>query len=318
MSDSIAAPGDRAVVTIGVFDGVHLGHQALIERTRKAASRDGAVATVVTFDPPPVALFAPPREPFQITPRREKTALMAELGIERALILPFTERLAAKQAREFLETVLLSELKLTGVIVGHDFSFGADREGDARLLESLGSELGFWVEIEPPVERAGARISSTRIRQHLRRGEVLLASELLGRRFTVEGQVVPGQGMGGRLLVPTANLEVEVDQMLPAPGVYIVEATTTATGGSFAGVANVGLAPTVGAGSERLVEVHLLGYHGDLVGENLRVAFADWLREAKRFPDLTSLRRAIEDDIQVAKRRFAGGLQNRLVSHTAM
>jgi riboflavin kinase/FMN adenylyltransferase len=294
--------GKRVVTAIGVFDGIHLGHQVLIERTMQAARGAGADAAVVTFDPPPVAFFAPPDEPFQITPRREKTALLEALGIERVWVLPFTAELAAHTARQFVTRILQTEVDLAGVVIGHDFSFGAHREGSARMMRALGSELGFSVEVVDPVEVAGRRVSSTRIRTCIRCGAVEQAARLLGRLMSVTGRVGAGTGIGGDRLVPTANLEVPPDQLLPPRGVYAV--VVEAEGERFAGVANLGAAPTLGTGHARLLEVHLLDYRGDLRGKELRVGFAEWLRETRRFADLERLRGAIEADIRAVRKRL--------------
>lgn len=300
----------RVVAAIGVFDGIHLGHQVLLKRVRESAAREGVLTGAITFDPPPLALLARCSEPFQVTPPREKLGLLAEMGIQRLLLLRFTRQLAALPPRRFLENILLHEFDLTGIVIGHDFRFGARREGDVRLLRSVGTERGFWVEEVAAVEEAGERVSSTRLREYIRLGRVSKAARLLGRVLTVEGEVVAGSGVGGRLLMPTANLEVEPSQLLPAVGVYVIEAQVG--GARFAGVANVGPAPTLGTGHDRLIEVHLLDYEGNLRGRRIRVGFLEWLREGKRFPNLQSLRAAIGADIDAARRRLAPGLDNRL------
>jgi len=293
---------ERAIVAIGVFDGVHLGHQVLLRRVRHEADRQGCRAGVVTFDPPPYGLLSGDPAPLEITPLQEKSALLTELGIDRVLVLPFTRQLAGLPPQRFVDEVLLGAFNLVGVVIGHDFRFGLNRSGDGGLLRALGAARGFSVEIVAPVELGGSRISSTRLRHCIANGRVEEAAELTGRLLAIEGQVGRGQGLGARALVPTANLQVDPRQLLPGPGVYAVEVLTRQAW--FAGVANVGRSPTLGTGHDRLVEVHLLDFQGDLHGARLRVGFVAWLRGEKTFPDLAALRAAIAADIQVARERL--------------
>ncbi|MCK4304850.1 MAG: riboflavin biosynthesis protein RibF [Candidatus Eisenbacteria sp.] len=302
----------RMVAAIGGFDGVHLGHQALLRRVTQAAAREGALPGVVTFDPLPLQVLTPEDESLLLTLSREKTSLLAEFGIQRILLLQFTRQMAALSAREFLKQVVLRELDPVSLVVGHDFRFGADRQGDVAMLRSAGCDLGFRVEEVAAVCQGGMRISSTSIREQIRQGRVSEATRLLGHALVVEGRVVPGRGIGGRCLVPTANMEVDSDQLLPAPGVYLVEAEIDE--GRFTGVVNRGQAPTLGTGHDRLTEVHLLDYQGDLLGRTIRISFLEWLREARRFPDLASLKRAIQGDLLAARHRFGHGFENHLVS----
>lgn len=292
------------VAALGVFDGVHLGHQLLLDRVSRGAEREGALRGVVTFDPPPaIVLSSKPLGAIEITPWPEKRDILAALGVERLLLLRFTREFARLSAEGFLKDVLLAELPLAGVVVGHDFTFGAGRRGDPALLERYGRDHGFWVEVISPVVREGARVSSTRIRTFLRAGRVREAAALMGRPLAFEGLVGPGQGVGSRELVPTANLEISAAQLLPAPGVYRVWADLPG-GDRRRAVANVGPVPTLGTGHARLVEVHILDYRGDLRDQTLRVGFLDWIREERTFPDLASLREAIEEDIRGARAQF--------------
>ncbi len=309
-------PNQRVVAAIGVFDGLHKGHQELFRRARAGALRVGGLSAAVTFDPPPYAVLSDDPDPLQITPMREKTALLTQLGLDRLLVLPFDRRFAALAPRAFVEQVLLGAFDLAGVVVGHDFRFGARREGDVPYLRALGERHGFWVDEVSPVVVDGRRVSSTLVREAIQQGRVAEATALMGRPFEVEGRVVRGHGIGGRLLVPTANLELEPQQLVPAPGVYLVRVQTP--GARLPGVANVGPAPTVGTGHDRLIEVHLLDFSADLRDQSLRVAFEAWLREEKRFADLDSLREAIAQDIRAARRRLHGGEDNQLARARAM
>ncbi len=295
----------RAVAALGVFDGVHRGHQALIDRVRVGARREAADPVVVTFDPPPARLFSTePLGAFEITPCREKVRLLRALGVVRVLVLPFTRELASRTARGFVEDVLLREFDLAGVVVGHDFGFGANRQGNPELLRILGRRLGFWVEVVAPVTLRGERVSSTRIRALLRAGRVREAAARLGRELSIAGRVGSGQGLGKRELVPTANLDIDPDQILPAAGVYRVWARL-GDHPRWPGVANVGPVPTLGTGHDRLVEVHIFDFDNDLHGQDLQVEFIDWMRAEQRFPDLESLRTAISEDLRRARKQFA-------------
>ncbi len=292
------------VAALGVFDGVHLGHQMLLDHVSRGAQREGALRGVVTFDPPPAIVLSPePLGAIEITPWPEKHDILEEIGIERLLLLRFTREFASLSAEAFLKDILLAQLPLAGVVVGHDFSFGAGRRGDPAMLERTGREHGFWVEVIPPVVHAGARVSSTQIRDHLRAGQVREAAALMGRPLAFGGVVGAGQGLGSRELVPTANLEISAAQLLPAPGVYRVWAEVPG-GDRRRAVANVGPVPTLGTGHARLVEVHILDYEGELRGKVLRVGFLDRIREERTFPDLATLRAAIEDDIRGARAQF--------------
>lgn len=290
---------ERVVATIGVFDGVHLGHQALIAEVLAGAAREGALAKVVTFDPPPNEILNGAGQPAQITTLEEKRNLIADLGIERLLLLPFTPEFAALEARAFLEEALLQEIDLAGLVVGDDFRFGAGCRGDIELIREVGRERGFWVTGVATVTRGGQRVSSTRIRRELRRGRVAEAAQLLGRPFGLTGRVVSGRGLGRRELVPTANLAVAPEQLLPAAGVYGV--TLECDGASHLGVANVGPSPTLEEGHARLIEVHVLDFEGDLRDASVYINFKQWFRASRRFADLASLRRAIDRDIARAR-----------------
>ncbi len=303
---------ERLVVAIGVFDGVHMGHQALLRRTVEAAGREGAIAGVVTFDPPPLAVIEKGRDPFQITLLQKKKCLLMEIGIERMLLLAVSEKFLALSAEDFIEQILLEEISPAGVVVGHDFSFGAGGEGTVDLLKRAGEKTGFWVDVLAPITADGQRISSTRIRHEIQSGHLNEVSYLLGRCHTVSGRVVSGKGLGTRELVPTANLEVDPAQLLPHSGVYAV--SSQIDGRNVAGVANVGSAPTLGDSHDRLIEAHWLDYQGDLRGYELEIAFDGWLRSQICFKDLKELRHAIESDIEGVRQKQYLNPDNHLAS----
>jgi len=301
------------VATIGVFDGVHIGHQALLSRLRALAGEEGAEAVVITFDPPPHAVLHPEAPPFQITPLPEKERLLYAAGAERVLVLPFTREFAALEPARFLDRVTEGEEPVRGFVVGADFRFGVGARGDVALLRQMGRERGFRVEEVSDIRLDGTRISSTLIRDHLRCGTVREAGRLLGRPVELEGRVVAGKGVGHRKLFPTANLDVNPDQLLPAAGVYAVAVVHPR--GGCPGAANVGCAPTLGTGHERLIEVHLLDFDGELQGSRLRIRFREWLRPQERFADLTALRKAIEGDIARVRQTIKTGPDRHLASN---
>ncbi len=273
---------------------------------------------MVTFDPPPAKVFA--REllgAIEITPAPEKTRILRACGIEHVRILPFTLEFARLSAETFVREVLLADFDLAGAVVGHDFSFGAGRQGDPSTLTAFGREFGFWVEIVPAVTLEGARISSSRIRELLREGDVRAAATMMGRELAFRGCVVRGEGRGVREFVPTANLSISPEQLLPAPGVYRVWAEPPGKG-RLPGVASVGPVPTLGTGHDRLVEVHILNVDIDLRDQALRVGFVEWLRPVKTFPNAGALREAILADVEEARKRFANEGYKPLATDTSL
>ena len=299
-------------VTIGNFDGVHLGHQALIRRTVARASEAGLPAVAITFDPHPLRVIkgldgqdAPP----QIISLEHKLECFAALGINLALVMPFTLETAARSPEDFARTILADCLHTRTLVVGYDYALGKSRRGDAALLAELGREHGFTVEQLPALHLHGDIVSSTRIRELLHRGEVAHAAQLLGRPHSVEGRVVWGRSRGGSLLgFPTANLGMDEDLLLPAGGVYAVLAElapkrqsllgvwTGSSGSYLKGAANVGSNPTFGDEPLR-VETHLLDFHADIYDFFFRVYFIERLRDERKFNGASELMEQIRRDI---------------------
>jgi riboflavin kinase/FMN adenylyltransferase len=304
--------GRHAVATVGVFDGVHRGHQVLLAQVRGAADRSGAEAVAITFDPPPGEVLAPSPEPSQLTPRESKRALLALAGMDRVELVAFTLAFARLAPEEFIERTLLRLLDLEGLVVGYDFHFGAGGAGNTALLRASGRKRGFWVEEIAAVLDGGEPISSTRIRDQVRAGSVAEAGRLLGRPFTLDGRVAHGRGLGGHALVPTANLALDPHQLFPADGVYVAQVPFS--GRLVDGVASVGTSPTLGPGGERLVEVHLIDFEGDLYDRELSLQLLDRIREQIRFEGLTELAAAIRGDIQRAREWRARHGENRLAA----
>jgi riboflavin kinase/FMN adenylyltransferase len=298
-----ASPNQKrppAVVTIGVFDGIHLGHQLLVERVRTDAGRNGALGVVITFSRHPLAVLDPRRCPLSLTTIRERTGLLESMGLDRVHVIDFTSEIANTSARSFVEQMILSRYRLIELVVGPDFAMGRDRHGDRGMLTRLGSELGFQLEQVPAVPLMGAPVSSSRIRTVLGDGEVALAARLLGRPYEVRGVVVTGEGRGHGLGFPTANVEVAPEKLLPKHGVYAVRCQGGGIGAGHPAVANIGTAPTFG-GTVRRLEVHVLDWSGQLVGHELEVAFEEHLRDERQFPSAASLKAQIEADADRAK-----------------
>lgn len=299
--ESLVPVGLKApAVTVGNFDGVHLGHRALVEAVVAEARSTGGEAVALTFDPHPSRVLAPERAPATLMTIGQRAEVLGALGLDRLAVLPFTRELSHEPPDAFARRVLVEALGARAVVVGFNFRFGRGRAGDAAALEACGRRLGFSVKALPPVLHEGAPVSSSRVREALGRGAVEAARALLGRRYFVDGAVVQGLGRGRGLGIPTANLD-PLNEILPGGGVY---ACLCRIGGDAArrpGVVNVGRRPTFGGGAV-LLEAHLLDFDGDLYGRTLRVEFEARLRDEERFPDAAALLRRIRDDIEAARR----------------
>jgi riboflavin kinase/FMN adenylyltransferase len=291
------------VVTVGNFDGVHRGHQALVKAAVEGAQETNGISAVLSFDPHPSHVLSPDRAPEALVTVDQKEELLARLGVDRLVLLPFTVELSRRTPADFAETVLGRALGARRVVVGTNFRFGRGRSGDVALLKRLGSELGFDVVAVEPVFHEGAPISSTRIREALARGAVGGARELLGRPFFVDGDVVHGDGRGRTIGVPTANLALR-NETLPRPGVYAATCRILPSGGPRAAVVNLGRRPTFGGG-ETTLEAHLLDFDRDLYGASLRVEFRERLRDEQRFDGPEALVRQIREDVEAARRALA-------------
>lgn len=288
-----------AWITIGGFDGLHRGHQALIARVRERARQAGVAAVVVTFSPAPAVFFGH-RPPRYLTPLPEKLALMEALGVDAVLVLPFNQELADTPARVFVEE-LHNYLKFQGLVTGPDFALGRHRKGTLERLRAWGKELGYRLEILPPITWRGHRISASSIRQRLEQGDVTSAAHCLGRWYTLQGRVQPGQGRGNQVGFPTANVHPPVDKWLPALGVYAGWARWEGERQWYPAVANLGYRPTFGELSAPLLEVHVLEFSGDLYQQQLTFALVHRLRGERRFPSVHALREQIARDIAHAQ-----------------
>jgi riboflavin kinase/FMN adenylyltransferase len=288
-------------LAIGVFDGVHLGHRAVLERALSERRARGGSAVAVTFDPHPTRILRPERAPHLLTSTLHKLRLIRAIGIEHVLILPFTREFADTSPAQFIRT-LASSCELREICVGHEWCFGKDRAGNLALMAELGEQLGFDGVGVPAVTIDGEAVSSTVIRRSIESGDLVKAARFLGRPYAILGTVVRGQQLGRKLGFPTANLAAHNEQF-PPNGVYEVWAQWIETSDRrWKGVANIGVRPTLenGAG-ERLLEVHLLDFEGDLYGQDLEVTFVRFLRAEQKFSSLDALREQIGKDVVSAR-----------------
>ncbi len=290
------------VLTLGNFDGVHRGHQAILGRVASEARRLGGEAVALTFTPHPVAVLRPDRAPPLLTSLRHRIGLIADSGIEVLLLQRFTPAFAQLSPEAFVERFVVARMGARKVVVGHRVSFGHERRGDAAVLAVMGERLGFAVEVIGPVGADGHEVSSSACRRAIAAGEMRLAATLLGRPHRLGGRVVRGQGRGASIGFPTANLRVR-EGMYPPDGVYAVFADTGY--GLCDGIANIGHAPTFGDGTPRTLEVHLFDFDGDLYGRRCDVWFVERLRGEIRFPSAEALVAQIRSDATGARSLLA-------------
>lgn len=296
----------HSVIAIGSFDGIHRGHQEVIGKAGRLAHELGAPQAVLTFEPHPRSFFAPNAPPFRLTPFRTRAQLIEALGVDLLVVLHFDEALSRMSAEDFAAKVLGDGLCVRHVVVGDNFRFGHGRKGDADLLRRAGRQYGFDVSVIARIRGPGGDpYSSTLIRQYLQQGNPTRAALLLGRYFEMEGRVQKGQALGRTLGYPTANIELG-DVLLPAFGVYAVRAAID-RGGEIrwhAGVANLGVRPTVGA-SAPLLEVHLFDFDEEIYGLHMRVALVDFQRPEVKFDSLEDMRVQMREDERRARMTLA-------------
>jgi riboflavin kinase/FMN adenylyltransferase len=290
-----------AVLTLGVFDGLHLGHQLILSRVVERARAVGAVPTVVTFDPHPRAVLHPESAPPLLQTFDQKVEAFSLLGVEQAIVVRFTREFAGVRAEEFLKDVVHERLQAKEVYLGRGFAFGRGREGDIELLRRVSGELGFFADEVPEVRLRGQRISSSRIRELLAAGRVNLARRMLGRPYGVEGRVVRGNERGRTIGFPTANLRPD-NRVIPRAGVYV---TATLIDGAWRrSVTNVGVRPTFEKEAEPSIETYVMDWGGDLYGDVVRVRFLHRLRDERRFSSVEELKRQIDADAARARKYF--------------
>jgi len=300
-----ARPAAPVALTIGNFDGVHLGHRAMVGLLIDAARKRQLAPCVMTFEPHPREFFAPDRAPTRLTSLREKLELLDELGVEQVHVRRFDYNFARVSAEEFIEQVLVTGLNVRWVLVGDDFRFGARRHGDVAMLREALGRNGVEVAQMQTVLLDGIRVSSTAVRERLARGDLHGAAQLLGRPYSISGRVVEGEQLGKRLGFPTANLQMKHNRP-PLSGIFVVEVLGLDQR-PLEGVASLGVRPTVKEGGAPVLEVHLLDFTRDIYGEHLQVRFLHKLRDEKKFADLETLKRHIATDVDDARRFFRRG-----------
>jgi riboflavin kinase/FMN adenylyltransferase len=292
-------------VTIGSFDGVHLGHQAVIRRLVEGAHGEGLPAVAITFFPHPSKVLRGNGSPFYLSTPEERAEILAGLGVDLTITLTFDKEMASFSADQFMG-LLTSHLGLKRLLVGHDFALGRGREGNFEVLEKLGLQYHYEIEGLSPLTVNGELVSSSRIRELLAQGNVALAAAYLGRWYAVQGSVVPGDGRGRTIGIPTANLDVWHERLLPANGVYATFARLN--GVNYPSVTNIGVRPTFEAQAPApRVETHVLDFQQDLYGANLRLDFVQFLRSEQRFPSIQELIDQIQTDIHYAREVLSDG-----------
>lgn len=286
----------NTIATVGTFDGVHLGHQAILKELSQKAKKENSESLLMTFDPPPPVFFHTTNS--LLSTREEKIELLQVHGLGNLLILTFSDKIAQMEPEDFIQTVLVGRLEVKEVVIGKTHRFGRKKSGDFKLLQEFGSKSGFSVDVLSPVVYKQISISSSRIRAALAKGDIDEVESMLGRNYSFTGKVIKGVGRGKRLEHPTANLEVERLKLLPANGVYAVKVELT--DGRFPAVMNIGTRPTFDH-SDRNVEVHLLDFNRMIYGESLKIHCIKRLRDEKVFTSEKFLKSQMERDLKTTK-----------------
>jgi riboflavin kinase/FMN adenylyltransferase len=297
-----ASPKRASALAVGNFDGLHLGHQAILRATVERALETNSVSTALTFDPPPLKVLRPESAPPRISSNTQRIEWCSIMGLEAAVVMPFTVELSRLAPEDFVEQILVGELRVGTILVGENFRFGHRQSGNVKLLRELGERLGFEVVIVPPVIYRGEIVSSTIIRREIADGDVSNAGRLLGRPFVLTGEIVSGTGTGSKFTFPTLNLVPE-QELLPARGVYITRTCFPGDSRSHRSVTNIGMRPTFN-GDALTVETHLLDFSGEIPAKRMEVRFWKRLRPEKKFSGPAELREQIALDIQGANRFF--------------
>ena len=290
------ALGDPVALTIGNFDGVHVGHQALLARVRERSRRLALTAAVLTFEPHPREFCSPGAAPARLTTLREKLECLARYGVDRTHVVRFNREFAAMSADDFVAQLLVKNLNVRWLLVGDDFRYGAGRGGDYAQLARAAERFGFQLESMQCVSMAGERVSSTAVRAALAHGDFAQAERLLGRAYTIEGRVSHGEKLGRRLGFPTANIQLK-RKRAPLTGIYAVKLHGVEST-PLPAVASLGVRPTVMADAVPVLEVHVLDFNADIYGRRVQVEFLHKLRDEEKYPDLETLRRQIQRDVE--------------------
>lgn len=286
------------VVALGNFDGLHLGHQALIKQMLDTANKEQLISTVFTFDNHTAGTIKGKNTPKLLISKDRKIALFKELGVELLYMVRFTETLMQLTPLEFIENVLIDILNVKKVVVGFNFRFGYLAKGDVQYLKEMGTKYNFDVIVIPAIKKDNIVVSSTQIRELIKNGKVSLASKLLGRRYSIEGKVIKGRGIGRKLGIPTANILFDSNIVIPKVGVY--KTNTIINGDKFLSITNIGFNPTF-RGEKLNIETHILDYNQNIYGKTILIEFIDFLREEKKFDDISKLVEQVNLDIKALK-----------------
>ncbi len=286
-------------LTVGNFDGIHRGHQTMLQRLRAGARERGLASCVLTFEPHPREFFSPRAAPTRLTSLREKLELLAAHGVERAHVQRFSRSFAALAPEAFVEQVLAKRLRARWLLIGEDFRFGAKRAGDLALLKALGQRHGYEVETMPTVMHAGSRVSSSVVRAALAAGDLAAAEMLLARTYSISGRVIHGRKLGRELGFATANVQLKHNRP-PLTGIYAAKVHGIGAAARPA-VASLGVRPTITASGRAVLEVHLFDFSGDLYAAHVRVEFLHKIRDEEKYPDLETLKTQIARDCEAAK-----------------
>jgi len=297
--NELIEPLKNPVLTIGNFDGVHMGHLALFDKVMERAKAIHGQSVVMTFDPHPIKVMKPGNGPPLITPIEQKLELISNTGIDVIICLAFTPEFASMSAEDFVQDILTDRLGVREIVVGYDYTFGHKRQGDVSLLRKMGEKLGFEVHVTGPIHLDDAVVSSTSIRELVQQGNLVDAKKFLGRDYQICGTVVKGKGRGGKLLgFPTANLK-PVDELIPKRGVYAVSVRIDDK--NYCGVTNIGYNPTFGDDALS-VETHVLDFSENIVGRMIKVKFIQRLRDEETFGDVKALSDRIAQDVDQARK----------------
>lgn len=286
---------NNAVITIGTFDGVHLGHLTILQQVVAHAKELGGESIVLTFEPHPRKLLFPDQPIKIITPLEKKIKLITQAGIDHVFVVPFTPSFAALSADAYIKDFLVKNLQPKGIVIGYDHQFGHDRAGNIKLLQAYENELGFRVYEIPAKQIEDAAVSSTKIRNSLAAGNVTDANKMLGRQYSLKGTVVSGAQLGRTLGFPTANVKpADAEQIIPGNGVYAIKAIVGAE--TFYGMMNIGIRPTVSNELSLHIEAHLFDFNKDIYNQAIEIVFAERLRDEQRFPSLEALKEQLGND----------------------
>jgi riboflavin kinase/FMN adenylyltransferase len=292
----------ETVVTIGTFDGIHIGHRKVLEQVVREAGKRGMTSLVITFDPHPLKVLRPSEAPGLLSTIDEKLKLLTQFDIDLVEIIPFTTEFSRLTPRRFVEEILFEEYSMRALVVGYDHGFGRGRGGSPAMLRSLSREMGFSLVVVGPVEVDGEKVSSSRIRKYIGNADFHYVGRALGRRYSLSASVVPGEGRGRTIGFPTANLKVlGGGKLLPPDGVYVVEVLLD--GRPYPGMMHQGERPTF-PGVPASIEVHLIGFDGEIIGRDVEVEYIDWLRDIRHFDGPVELRDQLVRDRSEAMKKY--------------